>query len=346
MTTPPKGKVSLQDVAKEAGVSVSTVSRALAFPDRISQKTREKVLKVAQDLGYHPNIAARNLRLGHSRTILAVMPHHKGSVISTVAGEAISGIQKYIRAKGYALSVVTTDFTPATSNHALDLAFGRQVSGVIFFAAHPPEEAGRNMIDAGLPMVSLTEDLAHLGIRSVVSSDRQSMIDAVGRLAGLGHERFAFVSGPPDSYHSTQREAGVRSGLLQRFGTDAGLAKISADFSVDTGVAAAQRYLKMAERPTAVISWADEVALGFQSTVLAAGLSIPRDLSLISFDGLHALRFLHPAISTYDQSPGRLGSYAARLLLEEIETGTPPASRLIEIPATLREGGSLGPPPR
>lgn len=339
------GKISLHDVAKAAGVSTSTVSRALAFPDRISKKTRDKVLKVAQQLGYHPNIAARNLRLGLPKTVLAIMPNHKGTVVSTISSQAMTGIQRQISTAGYALNVVTTDTSEAMINHALDLAYGRQVSGIILLATQPFEATGRRLLGANLPIVSLTEDLTYLGIPSVVSSDRQSTAQAVDILVAQGHTKFLFIGGPADSYHSLQREGGVRSGLIRNFGTDASLLKIRADFNVETGVEAARQYLDMAERPTAVICWADEVALGFHSAILDAGLSIPGDLSLVSFDGLLALKFVRPAITTFDQHVDKLGEHAARLLLDIITAKVAPEATLVEISAELRPGGSVGKAP-
>lgn len=341
----PSETISLHDLAKAAGVSTSTVSRALAFPDRISKKTRDKILQVAEELGYHPNIAARNLRLGQAKTILAIMPVHKGSAISTVAGEAMVGLQRAISASGYALNVVTTDTTKAMVNHALDLLYGRQVSGTILMATQPLLDGGRSLLGAELPVVSLTEDLTPLGIPSVVSSDRQSMAAAVDMLVALGHRSFLYISGPADSYHSVQRESGVRSALLKAFGSDACLQKIRADFNVEKGVEAAAQYLALKDRPTAVISWADETAVGFHNAILSAGLSIPGDLSLVSFDGLQALRFLRPSISTFDQRVTELGIHAGNLLLDLINAETKPDVRIYEIPAIFRPGESIAAPP-
>lgn len=337
--------VSLHDVAEAAGVSVSTVSRALAFSDRINAKTRARILETVRELGYHPNIAARNLRLGQPKTILAVMPNHKGTQITTVANDAQIGIEQAIRELGYTLSVVNMRDSEATADHVLDLVYGRQVSGTIILAENPMELKGRGLIDAGLPIVSLTEDLTHLGISSVVSSDRQSMMEAVEMLADLGHQRFYFISGPQGSYHSRQREAGVRSALIRRFGSDENLVKYRADFDVETGCAAARHFLTLEDRPTAVICWADEVAMGFQSVVQEAGLKIPDDVSLISFDGLCALRYTQPPITTFDQNVRELGAHAARLLVELIDNGSPQEAQLIEYPAKMFPGRSVGAPP-
>lgn len=336
--------VSLHDVAEAAGVSVSTVSRALSLSDRINAKTQARILDVAQTLGYHPNIAARNLRLGQPRTILAVMPHHKETVITTLVGDAQVGIEAAIREPGYALNVVNMRDRDQTANHVLDLVYGRQVSGAIIFAEKPIELNGRGLIEAGLPIVSLTEDLTHLGITSVVSSDRQSMVEAIEMLASLGHRSFFFISGPQASYHSRQREAGVRSGLIRQFGSDEALIKYRGGFEVESGCEAARHYLSLEDRPTAVICWADEVALGFQSVVLESGLRIPDDVSLVSFDGLAALRYVRPSISTFDQNMRNLGACAARLLIEMIDNGAQDEAALIEYPARMFEGRSVGAP--
>lgn len=336
-------KASLHDVARAAGVSISTVSRALAHPERLSKATRERVLAVTRELGYHPNIAARNLRLGRTKTILAIMPNHKATLVSTVTGEAQHGIGAQCREQGYALNVINMDNTEATADHALELAYGGQASGIILMAEQPFEVNGRHLLECGLPIVSLSEDLTHLGIPSVVSSDRHSMMDAVDRLADLGHREFYFISGPSSSYHSRQREAGVRSGLIRRFGSDRCVQKYTADFSVQSGIEAARAYLNLAHRPTAVICWADETAIGFQSAILDAGLTIPEELSLISFDGLTAMRYMRPPISTFDQNMTDLGRQAARLLIEMVDSGQPPEGALIEYPAELFAGGSTGP---
>ncbi|NVK47499.1 MAG: LacI family DNA-binding transcriptional regulator [Rhodobacteraceae bacterium] len=343
MTETSSKKASLHDVARAAGVSISTVSRALAHPERLSAKTRDKVLAVTRELGYHPNIAARNLRLGHTKTLLAVMPNHKATSVSTITTEAQYGIGAQCRKQGYALNVVHMDDTEATADHVLQLAYGGQASGLILMAEQPYELHGRRLQDCGLPIVSLSEDLTHLNIPSVVTSDRQSMMDAIDTLADLGHTSFYFISGPDNSYHSRQREAGVRSGLIRRFGSDTGLQKFRADFSVQSGIDAAEAYLALDDRPSAVICWADEAAIGFQSAILNAGLAIPGDLSLISFDGLTASRYMRPPICTFDQNMTDLGAQAAQLLIDMIDSGEPPKGASIEYPAKLFPGGSIAP---
>ncbi len=336
-----KTAVSLADVARAAGVATSTASRALSLPDMVSPATRERVLAAAAELGYRPNAVARNLRLGRGRTILAVLPEDKKSGISTILSDLLAGAHRRTQQEGHVLSIATLGHTAMSHLNAVSLAHGSDVAGVLLAAALPPSGEGRSLLDAGVPVVSLTRDLTELGISSVVTSDRDSFSALVDRLAGLGHRDFGFLHGPASSYHSAEREAGVRAGLDRHFGRGWPLMRMETDYTVESGERAAQQFLAAAERPTAVMSWADEVALGFQSAVRRAGVSIPGELSFASFDGLKALDYTVPRISTFDQQTAELGEMAAALLFGEIAAPREGPARLLRHPAVFREGESI-----
>ncbi|HTE82301.1 MAG TPA: LacI family DNA-binding transcriptional regulator, partial [Reyranella sp.] len=185
----------MRDVAKLAGVATSTVSRALANPGRVNEKTRCRIIAAVEQLGYIPNAAARNLRVGTSDIVMAVLSQPAiANDASQIIPEVLQSVASTLADSGFNLVIASRGRSAATEKHIPDLAIGGIVRGAIVLGSTElPSYGRRSLAGAGIPIVSLLEDRSADGIPSVVANDREAMREAVLHLIGLGHRSFFYV---------------------------------------------------------------------------------------------------------------------------------------------------------
>ncbi|MFW8642660.1 LacI family DNA-binding transcriptional regulator [Rhizobium beringeri] len=312
----------MADVARLAGVAISTVSRALANPGRVNEKTRAKINAAARQLGYTPNAMARGLRVGKSNIIMIILPGSLYYGASQVIPQVLQSINKSLIQGGYNLMIANLDRDEISERHILDLAFGGSVRGVIILSSKLPEVDGRSLANSGLPIVSMLLDMSDAGLQSVVTNDREAVRDVTAELIRLGHRRFFYLAGPEANYHDVERYGGVLEALEA-----AGLSEdpvhrsgghLDYQHGFDIGVQAADDFAELTEKPTAVIATSDDMAISFVSRIQGAGLRIPGDLSVVSFDGSPVCEFCSPPLSTIKQPVEEMGRAAVDLLLDAI----------------------------
>lgn len=337
MTTmiPPK----IGDVARRAGVSTATVSRALTLPDSVRPETRRRVLEAVKDLGYTPNAAARNLRAGNTMMALVVLPKMANSFFS----EVVRGIDTELAKAGYGLVMGDLDNIEDRERHVLRMAAAGHVDGVIVMSGRMPQAAGRSLGSIGLPIVAVSARVDQRGVPNVLVNEAESVEGQVRHLVELGHRRLAFLSGPPGNMNDLPRYAGFRA-AAEAAGLEDAL-RIECDYTFESGVAAARMVLEMApdQRPTGIVASSDAMAIGFMKAIRDGGLSVPRDVSVIGFDGIEFASYCEPTLTTVRQPRRALGEAAARVLLAAI-AGTAPADDLV-LATELQSGGSTGPAP-
>ena len=327
---------SIADVAREAGVATSTVSRALTMPGRIAEPTRLKVEAAARKLGYTGNQTARNLRVGRAHTIMIVLPEELYIGASQTVIEVLRAAGKALKERDFSLLIANISRETETDEHILNVARGGTVSGVLLMASEMPRAKGRSLVDTGLPIVSLHFDLSAQGIPSVVSDDHDAICAAVSELIALGHRRFLYVRGREGNYHDIERLRGVRTALANRNVQGNALQLYQGDFNFGGGVRAGMHYLEQssADRPTAVVCANDDTAIGFIKTVVDGGLRVPDDVSVIGFDGAAVGAFMLPALSTIQQATSELGQRAADLVIDLV-LGQTDIERRVEVPCAI-----------
>ena len=328
---------SIADVAREAGVATSTVSRALTKPGRIAEPTRLKVEAAARKLGYTVNQTARSLRVGQTRTVMIVLPESLYIGASQTVLEGLESVARTLTERGYHLLIANVSRDASTDEHIITTAFGGTICGIILMATLPPRAGGLTVADAGLPVVSLHFDQSGDGIPSVVSNDFAAIAQAVQALFDMGHRRFIYVGGRVDNYHEGQRVSGVRKTLASLGVADPFLTVMRGDFNFGGGVRAAEQFLATpaAERASAIVCANDDTAIGFIKTVSDAGLNVPGDVSVVGFDGAPVGAFMVPSLSTIQQSTTELGLHAADLIIRMVEGETVAPAERIEVPCQL-----------
>ncbi|MGG6892760.1 MULTISPECIES: LacI family DNA-binding transcriptional regulator [Rhizobium] len=313
----------MADVARLAGVAISTVSRALANPGRVNEKTRAKIDAAAKQLGYTPNAMARGLRVGKSNTIMIILPGSLYYGVSQVIPQVLQSINKALLQNGYNLMIANLGRDVESERHILDLAFGGTIRGAIILSSKLPEVDGRSLANAGLPIVSMLLDMSDAGVPSVVTNDREAVRDATADLIQLGHRRFLYLAGPENNYHDLERFSGVVEALQEAGLPESAVVrsggKLDYQHGFDIGVHAASDFAALADKPTAAIATSDDMAISFMSRVQRMGLSIPGGLSIVSFDGSPVCAFCSPPLSTIEQPMEEMGQMAVAILMVAID---------------------------
>lgn len=335
-------KVNIRDVAKAAGVSVTTVSHALseAHSSRVNARTVEHIKAVAGDLGYAPNRLASGLRNQRSQILGLVSDE---ITTTPFAGAMIQGAQDAASEHGHLLMVVNSGLDNELERQEIRALQQHQVDGIIYArmfnqVVSVPDEL------QGMPTIVLDATTDNPALSSVVPDEFGAGESAAGLLAEAGHRKIAMINNEDDIPAAHGRLAGFRAGL-QRHGLALGTDQlVAAHPSTAGGRDAALRLLSGAERPTALFCFNDQMAMGAYQAAGHLGLKIPADLSVVGVDNLELIADgLWPGLSTLALPHYEMGRWAVLQLLAELENPeTPRAHEYISCPPVVR--GSVAPP--
>lgn len=336
------GALTIGDVAALAGVSIATVSRSLANPERVSRATRERVLEVVRRTGYTPNVAGRNLRVARSMSVLVVVP----SLITVFFSALLLGVDRALSAEGYGLLVGNLHDGAEKEARLVDLVLSGQADGVLLLNGYVPRGPVRSMTESQAPVVAVSVPSSD-EVPAVLVREREAAAEVARHLLELGHRSFGYVTGPAANYVEQERWAGFRDALATAGIAEAAIRRYPGDFRVDTGVAAGRAFLAEAARPSAVFAVSDEMAIGFMRAVRVGGLDVPRDVSVAGFDGIEFADYCEPPLTTVRQPREEMGRVAAEILLRMMRSETIPLERRrLYLDGELRIGGSTSSPRR
>jgi DNA-binding LacI/PurR family transcriptional regulator len=306
---------SIDDVARAAGVSTATVSRALSGRGSVAEDTREKVAQAAAELGYVVSASASSLATGRTRNVGIITQYVNRWFFS----EVITGAQDELADHGYDVTLYTLGGEGPNRQRVFDEFLQRgRVDAVISIdvALEPDEVASLQKVDK--PIIGVGGPIA--GVRTIAIDDAEAVRVAMQHLFELGHRNIGFIAGMDanvDPFHV----ADTRRMAFEDSMKNAGLAMSPgsmefADFTIPGGHAAALKILGRAERPTAILAASDEMAFGAIHAARELGISIPRDLSVVGIDG-HDLDDYY-GLTTVDQHVREQGVTAATILLDEL----------------------------
>ncbi|TWD83303.1 LacI family transcriptional regulator [Kribbella amoyensis] len=317
---------TIRDVARLAGVSTSTVSRALSVPELVNAATRAKVQSAAASLGYAPNRAARGLITGRTGNLGLVLPDLANPFFPSV----VKGVQARARAADVAVFVADTD-EDDLAEIGLVRALAKQVDGLILCSPRSTDDELREIAaETTVVLVNrLVDDLP-----AVVFDHRDGMRQAVAHLVALGHRRIAWVGGPANSWSSEQRGAGLAAAAAAQ-----GVELVEVGHFppyYDGGMAAADQVV--ATGATAVITYNDLVAIGLLGRLHFRGFFVPDDLSVVGIDDIEMAAMARPTLTTVRLPKQQAGRIAVELLLSLLDI---PASTERERPAHRALTGEL-----
>jgi LacI family transcriptional regulator, repressor for deo operon, udp, cdd, tsx, nupC, and nupG len=316
---------TIQDVAREAGVSTATVSRVLSAPDVVAKATRERVMAAVASLGYAPNVAAKSLRTLKTEKILVTVPDISNPFFSQV----IRGVEEAATAAGYSVLLGDTRQEPEREEQYGEMLRRKEADGLIFLGHRLPRGLAAMVQAMGplTPIVNGCEYSPGLGVPSAHIDNAAAAFEAMEHLYGLGHVCVAVITGPLASPLSRDRLTGAREAAARR-GLAEQLIVATGDFSIEAGLAHTQAVLAAAQRPTAVFCFSDEMAMGALEACRRMGLSCPADVSLVGFDDIRYAAHLDPPLTTISQPMARIGHETVRLLLEVLAGEAPVVSHV------------------
>lgn len=308
---------TIGDVAKLAGVSVATVSRVLNNSGAVKRDTAQKVKSAIKSLSYTPNLAARNLRRNESRIIMMLAPNFTNPYYTHI----LSGICDTSRELGYITLVYNTYDTLSLNRRSLvNLIEENKVDGTIILACNHDDEWLNGCKDE-YPIVQCSEYARDSEVPHISVDNFTAAYQSVRYLIGLGHRRIGFL-GSDNQFISTKMryegycKALAEAGLPLR---DSYVANGSVDYSFQSGKAAAKTLLQLPERPSAVFSVSDVLALGAIAQAQESGLSVPGQLSVIGFDDVDYTTMFHPHLTTVKIPCYELGRQAMLLLQRQLQ---------------------------
>ena len=313
--------VDIREVARLSGVSPATVSRALNGRPDVSEATRERVRKMASDLGYLPNEQARTLVRRRSDTVgliwdtSYVVTKGRHSFLQDLA----VGLKIALAETGYHLMILSPGSTTGFDDALIRIAAQHSLEGVVLMAVEPHLPAVEALIASGRPCIGL--DLPIRGRRAsyVGSDNHHGAAVAVDHLIGLGHRRIAVITGPLDMLPGVERHEGFRTQMGVR-GLDVPPEYVvSGDFFIDSGHAAMLSLLRLEHPPTAVFVCGDQMAVGALHAINEAGLDVPGDISVVGFDDVEIAALVRPSLTTVSQDYLGLGRAGVALLTALIE---------------------------
>ncbi len=308
---------TIQDVARFADVSTATVSRALSCPERVSETTRTRISEAVRITGYTPNQSARSLRQRTARTILVALPDIRNPFFSTI----LDAIEREAASRGYGV-LVANRFSSADSGRRMrDYFLSNRVDGLLLFDGSVDLEQLMMLTGdpAPVPLIVACEEIPNAPFHTVKTDNLHAAETATRHLIALGHSRIGHIRGPERNVLTGEREAGYARAMAA-----AGLAirpewMFAGAFDMASGQAAARRFLRLEDRPTAVFAANDESAIGFIAGLRQAGLDCPRDISVVGFDDLEIAANIWPPLTTMRQPSAALGRIAAGALIDVIE---------------------------
>ena len=322
--------VTIKDVAKHAGVSVTTTSYALNGEGAISEATRRRVQAAAEQLNYHPNAFARHLKKNKTHTIGIFITRFAGAFYEDI----LEGIHDVVLQTDYEL-IVCPESRPAHT-----ILMYRQVDGAIIFDSKIASEALLKLASAAFPIVVMDRPLQHDFIFPLLLDNEPGVRQAFRHLYDQGLRKLAFVTGPPASFDSSER---LRAFLdeAQRRGLDVPL--YTGDFTEASGYAVGEALLASPGRPEGVFCANDQMAIGLLKALQTHGLNAPDDMAVVGFDDILLASYFHPTLSTVRASRVLWGAQAATRLLNFLDHGEPIDARRVPTEFIQRQS-SLRPP--
>ncbi len=302
----------LQQIARETGLSLATVSRAINGSDKVTEKTRAIVLEAAKRIGYSPNAAARALVTRRNYTIGAVIPTLESSIFSTF----IHAIEDSLIQRGYALVIATTDHDPDIEEQRARDLFKMGAEGLIVSGLQHNDSFFEFLDTHQIPTVATSIYQADANLPTIGYDNESLGHQAASYLASLGHERIGLIHGPTANNDRTRlRIAGVQSVYAE-----AELCQVP--LSVEGGAEACRLLLDGDRPPSAILCLSDVLALGVLFEAPKMSVSIPDDLSLMGFDDLEWARVSNPTLTTISLPVVAMGQDSADALIHKLEDGT------------------------
>lgn len=306
---------TIKDVAKLAGVSISTVSYALNGTRSISDETKKKVFEAAKELDYKPSGIARSLKMKSNQMIAVVVNEFKGPIYQ----EIIHGVSK--AAKKYGYEVIAAEcFSEKTQ--ITKVLSQRFVDGAVILASYLSDDMIKNLVGDNFPIVVLDREIKNKNITSILIDNELGTFEAINYFYKQGHRKIGFLGGPKDSYDNNTRFKGFKNAMGKLNLEFPKEWCLTSNFTENGGYSVVQDFLNnipSKQWPTAFFVSNDEMAIGAMRAFQEYGINIPKDMAIIGFDDIELCQYVTPKLSTIHRPCYELGTMAANSLISKLE---------------------------
>ena len=304
--------VTIKDIARKAGVSHSTVSRALLGNRLISPETTERIRRMAADMGYRPSAAARSLKTHRSQVIGVIVSNIDDPYFS----EVLQGIETIAQQSGHSLFIAASQRDPEREDAIVQTMVEHRVEGVIICSSSFSAQRGRRFVEYDVPIVSVNNQAAEDYRYSIYHDDVAGSREVTAHLINLGHARIAYLGNALSGRTNLDRLAGYQYEMkaARLSAPPEYLQQISygQPGSIEQAV---ERLLRMSAPPTALVCYNDMMAIELLRALHRAGARVPQDISIAGFDNIVFSAYASPPLTTFDQPKRFIGEEAGRLLL-------------------------------
>jgi len=337
--------VTIYTIAKEAGVSASTVSRYLTGSANVNEDKRVRIQQVIDKYGFRPSAIARNLSTQETKMLGFIMP----DVTSPFYGTVFIGAEKQAIEYGYTLVLCNTNNDNIVNNTRMELKYietllEKQVDGLIMIGGHIDDlNIQQSYVDKlsklleDIPTVMINGEINGLDCYKVKANESLGLHALINYLVSLKHKKIGFIGGISNIQPTLRRLNIIKEALAENnleFNDDW---FIEDDFSIDAGKKCLEQLLQMKEKPTAVVCVNDLVAIGFIYAAKQFGLKIPEDISVAGVDNIYLSRYTIPNITTVDLNPRELGSIAVDVLVKHLQNQSPKKETILDTKLVIRE---------
>ena len=333
-----KNQVTIKDVAREANVSIATVSRVINNQDKVKPETVQKIKAAMEKLNFHPNALGRNLRKMESRMILIILP----SISNPFFSKIVDGMGEVAMNNGYNIMICPTKFQINAQKRYMNLIATRQAEGAVFLACEPQDKEIVDLCEH-YPVLQCGDYNEKLNLPRISIDNKMAAYQVTKYLLDMGHKRIGFIGSVNNSVSSLQRLEGYKEALRNAgVGIDETLiAFADSDYSYTSAGVVVRKMLDKEKRPTAVFAISDIMAIAVMNAAKEMGFGIPDNLSIFGFDDIEMASMTEPKISSVNQSNYIMGKRAMRMLLDILENRELP-ERQVYVEHQLLIRGSTG----
>lgn len=312
-------RITLADIARKAGVSKMTVSRVISGKGQIASDTRIRVMRIIDEMGYHPNLIARSLASRHSMILGVIIPWKERLLLDNYFAQVLSGIMDSARNHHYRILLCPVEIGRDDGKKYLNIARTRLLDGMILVQTKSDDPNIDVLADSGFPFILVNQRPLSKHCSYVDSENVKGAQTAVRYLYGLGHREIACVAGSMDESNGRDRLQGYRQTMKEL-----GLSPdeewiIHGDFEQETAYSKSVRLFRGRRRPTAVFCSDDFMAIGVMRRILESGLRVPGDVAVVGFDDIEAASYVQPSLTTIRQPMAGLGKASVDILLDLID---------------------------
>jgi DNA-binding LacI/PurR family transcriptional regulator len=338
--------VTIKDIARQAGVAHTTVSRALRGSPLISVEVSERIRRIARELGYHPSAAARSLKTNRTQVLGVIVSH----IADPFFSEILQGIDDVAQQRGYSLFIASAQHDREREQAIVATLREHRADGVILCSTPFSAGQGKQFLADEIPIVVINHQSAEDYRFAIYHDDLDGSRQVVRHLVALGHRRIAYLGSSLSGRTNLDRLTGYTQEMAAAgLPVPEGFIHEVAGGVPDSSPPGLRLFLSLPQPPTAIFCFNDMLAIGVLKALREAGFCVPRDCSVAGFDNIPFSAYTNPALTTLDQPKRQIGAEAARLLLDlldpRVPAGDKPTRQNQAIQGRLLVRESTAPPP-